>query len=232
MTPWLATIAAAIAVIVGGWFLGQALAHIFNPAPGSSAAQQQPTPLSVTPLPSPTPTEVAAATPQPSPTPTVQSSPSVKPTAAPTPTLAPTVAPTPQPTVAPTQTPLAEQTAQTRQTQPIARRPEVTAAPATQAPAVASSVEDAASRTVRAYIEALRNGDPQSAALYLGNGTPDESFIDGNTRIASVNSTRNADGSYKVEVDMRTAQGEYFETFLVAATANGNRILDKTAIKP
>jgi hypothetical protein len=85
---------------------------------------------------------------------------------------------------------------------------------------------------VRSYIEALRRGDPQSAATYLGNGVPDESFIDGNTRIASINSTRNSDGSYKVDVDMKTSQGEYYETFVVASTPNGNRILDKSTTQP
>jgi hypothetical protein len=133
------------------------------------------------------------------------------------------VAATPAPTSTPT--PVAE----TRKTQPIARRSEPTSAPVTAAPA---AQEDAASRTVRAYIEALRRGDPSSAATYLGNGVPDESFIDGSTRIASITSTRNTDGSYKVEVDMKTSQGEYYETFIVASTGTANRILDKTAIKP
>jgi hypothetical protein len=118
---------------------------------------------------------------------------------------------------------------QTRKTQPIARRKEITPAPALPA---APAQEDAASRTVRAYIDALRRGDPESAQAYLGNGVPDENFIDGNTRIVSITSTRNNDGSYKVEADMKTAQGEYYETFVVASTGNGNRILEKTAIKP
>lgn len=68
--------------------------------------------------------------------------------------------------------------------------------------------------------------------MYLGNGSPDEGFIDAATRITNMSSTRNADGSYKVEVDMKTSQGEYYETFTVSPTANGTRILDKTAIKP
>lgn len=68
--------------------------------------------------------------------------------------------------------------------------------------------------------------------MYLGNGVPDEDFIDENTRITGMSSTRNADGSYKVAVNMQTAKGEYYETFVVAPSANGARILDKTAIKP
>jgi hypothetical protein len=78
----------------------------------------------------------------------------------------------------------------------------------------------------------MRRGDPQGAAMYLGNGSPDEGFIDAGTRVTGMTSTRNADGSYKVEVDMKTSQGEYYETFTVSPTANGTRILDKTAIKP
>lgn len=85
---------------------------------------------------------------------------------------------------------------------------------------------------MRSYIDALRRGDPQTAATYLGNGAPDEDFIDENTRVASVNTSRNSDGSYKVIVDMQTAKGEYSETFVVAGTGNGSRILEKTAIKP
>jgi hypothetical protein len=68
--------------------------------------------------------------------------------------------------------------------------------------------------------------------VYLGNGSPDESFIDENTHITSVSSSRNADGSYKVEVDMKTRNGEYYETFTVATTSTGSRILEKTAIRP
>lgn len=85
---------------------------------------------------------------------------------------------------------------------------------------------------MRSYIDALRRGDPTGAAVYLGNGVPDEDFVDENTRVVSVNSTRNADGSYKVAVDMQTNKGEYYETFVVASTADGARILEKTAIKP
>jgi hypothetical protein len=232
--PWLVTILAAIAVIIGGWFLGQTLAHVFNGSQKSTQVAQQPTiaPV-VTPLPSPSPemTIAPTATPSATSTPTAEPTPSAAPTiaatAAPTqkPTAPPAIAPTVAPTIAPT-----EQAAP-RKTQPIARRAENTPAAAPTSPEV-STAEDPASRTVRSYIEALRRGDPQSAATYLGNGVPDESFIDGNTRIASINSTRNSDGSYKVDVDMKTSQGEYYETFVVASTPNGNRILDKSTTQP
>lgn len=235
---WLVTIVAAIGVIVGGWFLGQTLAHVFNGSQNSQVAQQQPTTVPATPLPSPTeagatpaasPTTMPSATVAPSAKPTAQPSkkiaavPSLPPTAAPTiaPTEAPAFPPTPAVTVAPAAT------AEVRKTQPIARRLE-SPAPVTAAPVE----EDAASRTVRAYIDALRHGDPSSAASYLGNGVPDETFIDGNTRIASINSSKNSDGSYKVQVDMKTTQGDYSETFVVASTPNGNRILEKSATQP
>jgi hypothetical protein len=232
--PWLVTVLAAIAVIVGGWFLGQTLAHVFNGSQSSTqVARQQPTPAPVvTPLTSPSPEVTVAPTPTPTVEPTVN--PTEEPTLPPTPapSAAPTIAPTEKPTPAPTPTPtVAAASAAPRKTQPIARRPENTPAPSTATPATGAA-GDSASRTVRAYIDALRRGDPQAAAAYLGNGVPDETFIDGNTRIASINSTRNSDGSYKVEVDMKTAQGEYFETFIVASTPNGNRILEKTAIQP
>jgi hypothetical protein len=83
-------------------------------------------------------------------------------------------------------------------------------------------------RVVRAYINALRSGDPGTASSYLGNGVPDESFINASTRISSISETHNADGSYKVEADLMTDAGEYYETFTVAS----GKILDKTAIKP
>jgi hypothetical protein len=242
-TPWIVTVLAALVVIVGGWFLGQALAHAFNgPERSTTVAQrQEPTPIAVTPLPSSSPAE-ATAPPSAQPTQTPTSAPTEKPTpvhtAAPTPqpTTAPSVAPThtatQAPAASPTQTPAAlpapVRTSAPRKTEPVYRRPEPTPAAATTAPVV----ENSATGTVRAYIDALRRGDPQAAALYLGNGSPDESFIDSATRISSVSSTSNGDGSYKVEVDMKTSRGEYFETFVVASTSNGNRILDKTAIKP
>ena len=81
---------------------------------------------------------------------------------------------------------------------------------------------------MRAYIESLRDGNPAQAATYLGNGSPDETFIDSTTRIVSISESANGDGSYKVSADMQTSKGEYYETFIVAS----GKILDKTAIKP
>jgi outer membrane biosynthesis protein TonB len=225
VNPWVITIAAAIVVIAGGWFLGQALAHAFSgpqPKP-QQVAQVLPSP-SATVQPSPSPAASATAAPSASP----------KPTSAPTPkpTIARTATPKPKPTPEPTPTASAQPTSAPtalapvlRHTEPVARKAETTpSAAATTAP----QTEGSAARVVRAYINALRGGDPATASTYLGNGVPDESFIDSATRIISVTQTENSDGSYKVSVDMQTAQGEYYETFTVAS----DKILDKTAIKP
>jgi hypothetical protein len=108
----------------------------------------------------------------------------------------------------------------------VARKPEPTA------PAVTPAVSGAAAQTVRAYIDALRRGDPQSAATYLGNGSPDEAFIDANTEIYSVASARNGDGSYTVTAHLHTPKGAYTETFTVAPTSGGSKILDKSFSGP
>lgn len=239
--PWILTILAAIVVIVGGWFLGQGFAHMLGPKDRQTAQNQLMTPTpAITPLPSPE-ASVAPATPQPSPT--ASATPTAAPTATPAPkraaspaavaaaTATPVATATPTATPAPsappaTPTPAPIRTMRPRTSIPVARRPEPATAPATPAQ------EDAAARTVRAYIDALKRGDPQTAAMYLGNGVPDEAFINEKTHITSVSSTPNGDGSYKVGVDMRTSNGEYYETFVVAQTGNGARILDKTAIKP
>ena len=231
INPWLVTGIAAVVVIAGGWFLGQALARVFNGRPQTARVAQAQSPLPmVTALPSPSP----AATPAPTPTAAPTATPAATPSAQPTPTLAPTPTPAPSPTASPaeaTAEPTAEPTATPRpkataapplrHTQPIARRTE---APATAQP----QSESPAARVVRDYIEALRRGDPAVASTYLGNGTPDETFIDAHTRIASLTATPNGDGSYKVDADMQTSKGEYYETFTVAS----GRILQKTAIKP
>ncbi len=226
MNPWAITIFAALVVIAGGWFLGQALARVFNGPRETEKVAQAPTPLPVvTPVPSPSPaatvvaspTPMRSATPKPKPTPEPSPTATPQPTAAPTSTPAPTIAPTTAPTAVPTLAPTVA--------------PTVAAAAATEKPAAtapASTSGGPAARVVREYIDALRRGDPGAASNFLGNGVPDESFIDSATRITSVTSTSNGDGSYKVEVDMHTAKGEYYETFTVAS----DRILDKTAIKP
>ena len=90
---------------------------------------------------------------------------------------------------------------------------------------------NAAEVTVRSYIEALRSGDPQTAGSYLGNGSPDEGFINSSTHIVSMHTAREADGSYVVAVTMSTTSGNYLETFDVSATADGSKILQKSVTK-
>lgn len=226
MNPWVVTIFAAIAVIVGGWFLGQALARVFNGPPKSETVAQAPTALPVvTPPASPSPAPTIA------PQPTAAPIRTPEPAQSPKPTPLRSVQPEPSPTatvkvvVAPVQT--APPTAAPAATKHPTAEPTPTATP-TSTPAPAPQAQSPATRVVRAYIDALRRGDPSTASTYLGNGAPDEAFIDSATRIGSISSTRNSDGSYKVEVDMHTAKGEYYETFTVAS----DRILQKTAIKP
>ncbi len=84
---------------------------------------------------------------------------------------------------------------------------------------------------MRSYIEALRGGDPQTAASYLGNGSPDEGFINSSTHIVSMHTARDADGSFVVAVTMSTPRGNYLETFNVSATADGSKILQKSVSK-
>ncbi len=235
--PWLITVAAAIAVVAGGWFLGQALAHAFGGRATTQTAQTQASsaPI-VTPLPSPSATELSE-TPEPSPQPTFTQAPATEPSRAATPAPPPTVPPTPAP--APTQAPASPAPAtpapqaaatSTRTAHPATAEPAATAAAVTPAP-VAAVQNSGAEHTVLAYIDALRRGDPQSAAALLGNGVPDESFIDAQTRVLNITSTSNADGSAKVDVRLQTGQGTYLESFQVAPSADGSRILDKSATK-
>ncbi len=228
VNPWVITIFAALVVILGGWFLGQALARVFNGPAKNEKVAQAPTPVPiVTPVSSASPAAEATASPAPSPTPTASPKPTPQATPAATATVKVTTAPVE--TAAPAAASTAAAAPARPTPVPAASTPAASAAPvATAAPAPASAHETPASGVVRAYIDALRRGDPGAASAYLGNGVPDESFIDASTRINSVTSTRNGDGSYKVSVDMHTAQGEYYETFTVAS----DRILEKTAIKP
>ena len=235
-TPWLITIVAAVAVVAGGWFLGQALAHAFG---GSDRQTAQTGPSSlpvVTPFASPS---AAQATPQPSPgtpapTPlhTAVPTKSPEPTRVPAPseTAAPTQTPEPAPTALPTPVPTRAATANPATPKPL---PVPTALPSRAAHVAAGSDQSAsaAEQTVRSYIGALMRGDPQSAAAYLGNGVPDESFIDSGTRIEAISQTAHADGSSTVSVELQTNSGRYRESFEVAPAAGGSRILEKSVAK-
>lgn len=226
---WLITIVAAIVVVVAGWFLGMALARFAN------SPKQRTTVAQITPSASPTasPSPAATATSSPSPKPKVKVAVTTRPTSAPT-TVAATPTPTAQPTVAPTPA--------RRLTMPVARRPLPTPTPrrATPAPlratappvAPAAGPQGEAESTVRNYIDSLRRGDPEGAAVYLGNGSPDESFIDSHTRIVGMNTALQADGTYVIAVTMQTTQGRLIEIFNVGSTGSGDRILEKNVTRP
>lgn len=230
--PWAITILAALAVIAGGWFLGQGLARTFSR--GSERTAQTATSVpAVTPLPSPTATELTqtplpspAATPRPARTQVAiaTAAPSPTPTPVPVQTSPPPTA-TPAATTAPSPSPIA-----THPPAPVHTPKHIVAvAPLPETPAATA---DSAESTVRAYIGDLQRGDPQSAAALLGNGSPDESFIDGQTQIQSITETPNSDGSARVSVVMQTSQGKVSETFDVASAAGGSRILARTTSKP
>ncbi|MFN2449302.1 MAG: hypothetical protein ABR508_05840 [Candidatus Baltobacteraceae bacterium] len=256
--PWILTIIAALVVVAGGWFLGQGLAHMLGskndqPVPAATAAPlaaatsspqpaapSQPSPTaSVRPLIKPAPKSthkpaakpVNAATPAAAPPSSRAPQPTARASAAPTPKAAPATAAPAKATAAPQKATAAPQKA-TAAPQKATAAPIRTMIPRAAVTAAPPVPEDIASSTVRAYIDALKRGDPQAASAYLGNGTPDEDFIDGATRITSLTSTRNSDGSYKVAVTLQTVKGRYGETFVVAPNGSGARILEKTAIKP
>jgi hypothetical protein len=239
--PWIITIVAALVVVAGGWFLGQGLAHLLG-SRGDQAAPAATPVAAVTPAPSAqaaTGLPSAAATPTTRPLVRVAPKATHKPaTRTATPTPVPSAAATTQPSAAPTVPLPAAQTAAPAITKRLPVRPPTPVAPArTMVPRPISTAQppaqgNAGETTVRAYIDALRGGDPQTAASYLANGSPDEAFIDSATRITGLTSTRESDGSYDVSVTMDTSKGAYRETFVVVPSANGARILDKNAVKP
>lgn len=243
--PWIITIVAAIVVVAGGWFLGQGLAHILGPRerqPGPPAGAT-PAPVaspSATPAPSPSAAASAAPAVKPSarplplvrkPRPTAPPAPpSATPAASPSATAAATVTPnTPAPTPAPARTIAAQATPRPATPRPATPKP---ATPKPAPPKPAAPAAGAAESVVRGYIDALRRGDPQAAAAYLGNGTPDEDFIDESTRVQAVSSAQNSDGSFRVRVAMHTVKGDYTETFVVAGSPGSEKILEKSAVKP
>jgi hypothetical protein len=84
---------------------------------------------------------------------------------------------------------------------------------------------------VRRFLSAVANGDDQTAYAALGSnaGSLNEAqFLDPTLRITSMSSSHNADGGTDVQVDMRTAKGEYFGTFSV--DADGTRITQREVI--
>ena len=77
-------------------------------------------------------------------------------------------------------------------------------------------------------------GDAARASTLLASsasGIGEERFIDAESRITSVVATPNADGTYKVEAEIVTAKGPYYDTFTVSRGAAGYAIADHYAIK-
>lgn len=223
-------IPAIIVVILVGLFVGAVFAHYV-----AAPKHTKNTLVTVRPTALPTAAPTLAAEPtQPPPTP------------APKPTAAETSSPSPQPTAthAVTPPPRPQNTALALATaSPVTPKP-ATAKPSTPRPApsatpvlkhtlpVARATENtsgAAAGVVRSYIGALASGRPQAAAAYLANGSPDQdSFVDAGSRIGSISSSRNTNGTYHVDANVVTASGTYAMSFTVSAT---NRITDHVGVK-
>lgn len=108
--------------------------------------------------------------------------------------------------------------------------PPPTLAPPT--PAAPSGGSAGATAAVRAYLGALARGDESTATSYLSKGLPSETFMNASAHINSIESTKNANGSYTVTADVTTASGEYFSTFTVEHTPFGMQITDHYTIRP
>ena len=229
-------VALIVVVVLVGLLLGAVLARVFGAkttvvvAPTAAPALVVTAEPSLTPLPSesslpssaPTFTPKAAATPAgpASPAPTVATT---SPRPSPKATVAPTSSPRPHPS--PSSTPRATATPSPKpHPKPVAI---VTAHPGPQTAA------DRAEGVARLYLDALSRGKTAEARSYLASGEPTESsFMDASAHIVSLRSSPNADGSYKVDADLTTSNGEYYVAFTVEVTPGGAVITDHTSIKP
>ena len=89
---------------------------------------------------------------------------------------------------------------------------------------------------MRTYLSALINGDEPAASAALGRsgqtgGLSEERFLDAQSRVTSVVATPNANGTYKVEAEIVTSKGTYYDTFTVDHGPNGYVITDHFFIK-
>lgn len=243
---WLSMVALIVVVILVGLLLGAVLARVFgakttvvvSPAPlPTIVVTQEPslTPLptqsappSATPKirPSASPTALASATPAatalaaPTATP---SAPGVRPLpkriVTPAPTATPIVTPSAKPTLKPTAKPTALPKPRPKPIAPIHSGPQTSS--------------DRAAAVVRLYLDALAHGRTAEARSYLASGEPTESsFMDASANVTSLRTTQNADGTFKVDADLNTSNGEYYITFAVQVSPGGAVIIDHTAIKP
>lgn len=234
---WLSMVALIVVVVLVGLLLGAVLARVFGAkttvvvAPTGAPALVVTAEPSLTPLPSesaspssaPTATSKAAATPaataSPAPTPVATTSPRPSPKVIVAPVTIARPHPSPSPTPRATATPSPKP-----HPKPVAL---VTARPGPQTAA------DRAEGVARLYLDALSRGKTAEARSYLASGEPTESsFMDASAHIVSLRSSPNADGSYKVDADLTTSNGEYYVAFTVEVTPGGAVITDHTSIKP
>ena len=175
-------------------------------------ATQTPTPSS-TPTTSPTVAESATATESPTPIETRTPKAAIA-------TSRPTIKPTPKATVAAVATPVPPTVAPTPK-----RVAEV------QEPPRVDRQAFFAQSLVRRFLSAVANGDDQAAYATLGgnSGSLDEAqYLDPTLRITSMSSSRNAAGGTDVQVELRTAKGQYYGTFSV--NPSGTRITQREVI--
>lgn len=248
--PWFPL---AIIVIFAGFLIGGIAGRLFGGAGGPAGNGLPPGAPHVEPLPSnggqspsdmPTPTPF----PTPSPIPTPSSATSATPSPVPTPTGTPK--PTPSASASPSKSPAAAPTATPHKAVPVpAALPSATAAPVTPAPAHATPPAPAAAplasgagasggaagaeAVVRSYLSALSRGDNATAATYLTNGSPSETFMGPTAQIVSVQAKPGGTpGVYKVGADIKASGGEYYSTFMVEPGPSGYQIYDHYTIKP
>jgi hypothetical protein len=211
--------------------LGGALAHFFGGAKNSLASA--PT-LAAAPSPALTPAPILTSPPPVTPSPTHSARPSPLVSATPTATATSAAA---SPAPARTPKPRRRQVVIVATPQPTAPPlPAATAAPAaampSATPTISVSGDDRAVGVVRSYLEALARGDRSTAASYLANGAPSETFMTSGSRIETIRAANVGPQQYHVTADVETASGEYFATFTVEQGPIGLQITDHYAIKP
>jgi hypothetical protein len=91
---------------------------------------------------------------------------------------------------------------------------------------------------VRRYLVALINGNESGAYAALGGSSGDrglslkeETFVDKDTRITSIRTTKSDASGATVEVEISSTRGTYFATYHVATGANGTIIDQHDYIK-
>jgi hypothetical protein len=165
---------------------------------------------------------------------TPESTPTVSPTPVATRKATPTSAPTgtPRATIkpAPTIKPTAKPSAAIATVAPTAA---ITPRRVAEIPEASRAERQAvyAQELVRRFLSAVANGDDQAAYSALGGNSgslSEAQYLDPTLRITSMTSSHNTSGGTDVQVEMRTAKGQYFGTFSV--NAGGTRITQREII--